>query len=84
MAARSLRSLSEAPNGQLTDLFFLVLCQDDRTHLQVLARLSRMFQREGFLDRLRQIDEPKEAYIAIKERKRKCLANHRLRPDVPC
>jgi len=26
--------------GSLTDLFFLVLCRDDRTHLQVLARLS--------------------------------------------
>lgn len=62
------------PNGQLTDLFFLVLCQDDRTHLQVLARLSRMFQREGFLDRLRQIDEPKEAYIAIKETEEEVLS----------
>ena len=26
--------------GALTDIFFLVLCRDDRTHLQVLARLS--------------------------------------------
>ena len=40
-------------HGSLTDLFFLVCCRDDRTHLHVLARLSRLFQRESFLDDLR-------------------------------
>src|SRR5262249_24048564 len=29
-------------HASLTDIFFLVLCQDDQTHLQVLARLSRL------------------------------------------
>src|SRR5262249_53721736 len=28
-----------ASGGTLTDIFFLVCCRDDRTHLQVLARL---------------------------------------------
>ncbi len=28
-----------SPDGMTTDLFFLVCCQDDRTHLHVLARL---------------------------------------------
>lgn len=40
-------------HGQLTDLFFLVLCRDDRSHLQVLARLARMMQRAEFLLELR-------------------------------
>src|SRR5690606_25941661 len=30
-----------APNRALSDLFFLVLCRDARTHLKVLARLGR-------------------------------------------
>ncbi|MFO0947483.1 MAG: PTS sugar transporter subunit IIA [Planctomycetota bacterium] len=65
------RTYSEIPFGggrhQLTDLFFLVLCRDARTHLQVLARLSRMFQREGFLDRLRTCESPAEALRVISE-----------------
>ena len=42
-----------APDGKLTNVFFLVCCVDDKTHLQVLARLTRLFRREGFLDALR-------------------------------
>jgi nitrogen PTS system EIIA component len=45
-----------APGGALTDLFFLVLCQDEGLHLKILARLSRLFLRPGFLVSLR--DEP--------------------------
>jgi len=42
-----------AADGGLTDLFFLVLCQDESVHLKVLARLSRLFLRPGFLADLR-------------------------------
>ena len=42
-----------APDGGLTDLFFLVLSQDESLHLKILARLSRLFLRPGFLDALR-------------------------------
>jgi len=42
-----------APDGRLTDLFFLVLCRDSEIHLRVLARLARLFLRPGFLDELR-------------------------------
>jgi PTS system nitrogen regulatory IIA component len=42
-----------AADGGLTDLFFLALCQDESTHLRVLARLARLFLRPGFLDGLR-------------------------------
>ena len=38
------------PTRRLTDIFFLVCCRDDRTHLRVLARLTRLLLRPGFLD----------------------------------
>jgi PTS system nitrogen regulatory IIA component len=54
-----------APHGGLTDLFFLVCCRDDRTHLQVLARLSRLFLRPGLLDELRTAETPIEIHQRI-------------------
>jgi PTS system nitrogen regulatory IIA component len=54
-----------APRGGLTDLFFLVLCRDDRTHLRVLARLTRLVLRDGFLDGLRAIDNPADTWKFI-------------------
>lgn len=58
------------PNGKLTDLFFLVLAQDDVTHLRVLARLARLFLREGFLDQLRACESPQEVIQVIAEAER--------------
>jgi PTS system nitrogen regulatory IIA component len=54
-----------APRGALTDVFFLVCCRDDRTHLRVLARLTRLLLREGFLDELRAAETPADAYRVI-------------------
>lgn len=54
-----------APDRELTDLFFLVLCRDSRTHLQVLARLGRLLQTPGFLDRLRSAPDSEAAYLTI-------------------
>jgi nitrogen PTS system EIIA component len=54
-----------APDGGLTDLFFLVCCRDDATHLRVLARLSRLMLREDFLDQLRAAESPAAAYQTI-------------------
>jgi nitrogen PTS system EIIA component len=54
-----------APQGGLTDIFFLVCCRDDRTHLRVLARLTRLLQRPGFLDELRSAETPGEAWETI-------------------
>lgn len=51
--------------GMLTDLFFLVACRDDRTHLSVLARLTRVLQVPGFLDDLRQSETAVESYEKI-------------------
>jgi PTS system nitrogen regulatory IIA component len=39
--------------GVLTDTFFLICSTDDRGHLQVLARLSRLIASADFLDQLR-------------------------------
>ncbi|HZT83217.1 MAG TPA: PTS sugar transporter subunit IIA [Gemmataceae bacterium] len=54
-----------APHGGVTDIFFLVCCRDDRTHLRVLARLSRMLLRPGFVDELRAAPGPAETYELI-------------------
>jgi nitrogen PTS system EIIA component len=54
-----------APGGGLTDLFFLVCCRDVNTHLQTLARLSRLLLRPGFLDELRAADSSAAAYQVI-------------------
>ena len=40
--------------GRPTDIFFLIAAMDDRSHLQILARLSRVLSMQGFLDELRQ------------------------------
>ncbi|MCI0641702.1 MAG: PTS sugar transporter subunit IIA [Gemmataceae bacterium] len=45
-----------AADGGLSDIFFLVCCRDQRTHLNVLARLSRLMLRPNFLDDLRGAD----------------------------
>jgi PTS system nitrogen regulatory IIA component len=55
-----------AARGELTDLFFLVCCRDERTHLRVLARLARLFLRPGFLDGLRAAGSAGEAYDLIR------------------
>ncbi len=43
-----------APDGQPTDLFFLIGCPDDRMHLHTLARLCLMAQKTDLLAELRQ------------------------------
>jgi PTS system nitrogen regulatory IIA component len=54
-----------APRRQLTDLYFLVLCRDSRTHLHILARLGRLIQSPGFLDALRAAETSRAAYDVI-------------------
>ena len=54
-----------APGRQMTDLFFLVLAKDATTHLQILARLGRLLQREGFINELRNTATTADAYELI-------------------
>jgi nitrogen PTS system EIIA component len=42
----------------LTDVFFLICSTEDRGHLRVLARLSRVLTAQGFLDALRAAPDP--------------------------
>lgn len=63
-----------AQHGNLTDIFFLVCCRDQRTHLHVLARLSRMMLRPGFLDELRNAQTNGETYRIIAEAERDLIA----------
>ncbi|WP_437188256.1 PTS sugar transporter subunit IIA [Planctomicrobium sp. SH668] len=63
------RTLSGIPfgasNNAPTDCFFLILCKDAHTHLQVLARLSRMIQLPDFLSTLRNADSAESTYEVI-------------------
>jgi PTS system nitrogen regulatory IIA component len=56
-----------AARGELTDIFFLVCCRDESTHLRILARLSRLLLRPGFLDELRAAATPEETWSLIAE-----------------
>jgi PTS system nitrogen regulatory IIA component len=62
------------PSGHLTDIFFLVCCRDERTHLQVLARLSRLFLRPGFLGALRAAEDAAATWDAIAAAEKDLLA----------
>jgi PTS system nitrogen regulatory IIA component len=42
-----------APHGGLSDIFFLVCCREQRTHLKTLARISRMMLQPGLVEALR-------------------------------
>ncbi|HEX4589206.1 MAG TPA: PTS sugar transporter subunit IIA [Gemmataceae bacterium] len=70
------RTASGVPFGspKLTDLFFLVCCRDQKTHLRVLARLSRLFLRPEFLDALRAADGAAEALQVIRNAEKDLLA----------
>jgi PTS system nitrogen regulatory IIA component len=63
-----------ADRGGLTDLFFLVACRDDRTHLRVLARLSRLLLRPGFIDELRATETSSETWDLIVKEERELLS----------
>jgi PTS system nitrogen regulatory IIA component len=60
--------------GGLTDMFFLVACRDDRTHMRVLARLSRLLLRPGFVDELRAAETPAETWELIVNEERELLS----------
>ena len=63
------------PKCSLTDLFFLVLSKDDRTHLRVLARLARLMRREGLLESLRAAETPAEAHELLLAAEREVLGS---------
>ncbi len=52
-------------SGHLTDVFFLICSTDDRVHLQVLAKLSRLLSGTDFLTQLRSCVSAKEAHALV-------------------
>jgi nitrogen PTS system EIIA component len=57
--------------GPMTDVFFLICSMEDRGHLRVLARLSRILASAGFLNALHQVDDATAAYELIVETEEK-------------
>ncbi|QDS95741.1 PTS system 2-O-a-mannosyl-D-glycerate specific transporter subunit IIABC [Roseimaritima multifibrata] len=51
--------------GHLTDVFFLVCSYDDRSHLKILARLSRLISDGECLPRIREAQSPAEIRDAL-------------------
>jgi nitrogen PTS system EIIA component len=49
-------------SGNLTDVFFLICSTDDKVHLQVLAKLSRLISGTKFLSELRSATTASEAH----------------------
>lgn len=54
-----------APDGHPTDVFFVLVCQDDRNHLRALARLCLMFSKTVLLDTLRAAESEEDVFTAI-------------------
>ncbi|MEZ6074963.1 MAG: PTS sugar transporter subunit IIA [Pirellulaceae bacterium] len=52
-------------SGHLTDVFFLICSTDDRVHLQVLAKISRLLSGTNFLNELRSCTSAKEAHELV-------------------
>lgn len=48
--------------GHLTDVFFLICSTDDRVHLQVLAKLSRLLSGTSFLNEIHDVSSVREAH----------------------
>jgi PTS system nitrogen regulatory IIA component len=55
----------------LTDVFFLICSTDDRVHLRVLARLSRILTVSGFLNALHQATDAASVHQMIVEAEEK-------------
>lgn len=59
-----------APDGEPTQLFFLICCQDERLHLHTLARLCLMATKANVLDQLRDASDAqamRDALIAAEQ-----------------
>lgn len=54
------------PHGVKTDLFFLICSTDDRTHLRVLARLSRILANADFVTALRDAANQRDVRDAVR------------------
>jgi excisionase family DNA binding protein len=72
-----------APDGQPTNLFFLIGCPDDRMHLHTLARLCLMAQKTDLLVDLRQAPDADAMCHCIITAEQAVLALHRRAVPPP-
>jgi PTS system nitrogen regulatory IIA component len=52
----------------MTDIFFLICSMEDRGHLRVLARISRLISSTDFVDALRAAPDAIAAHELIRQR----------------
>lgn len=71
---RTATTIPFGPHGNECDLFFLVCCTNQSTHLRVLARISRLILRPGFIDDLRAAQTAAETYQVIEAAERDLIA----------
>jgi nitrogen PTS system EIIA component len=64
-----------APDGKLTDLFFLICAHDDHQHLHMLARLCRMLHDSTFMADLRIASSPDQILNLMTQREQAVLAD---------
>ena len=62
------------PGASLTDIFILICCRDEKTHMRVLARWSRLLLRPGFVEELRASATPKAAWLCVSQAEEDLLA----------
>lgn len=62
-----------APDGKLTNLFFLTASQDDTHHLHILARLCRMLRDEDWVARLHACETNGEMIDLLTEREEQVI-----------
>ena len=63
-----------SPDGEPTDLFFLLCCIDDELHLHPLARLSLLCRDDSLLAALREAADADEMYGLLVETEERVLA----------
>jgi nitrogen PTS system EIIA component len=68
-----------APDGQPTNLFFLICCQDDRLHLHTLARLCLMAQNTTLLQDLGRAPDASAMHTAMLAAEEQVLASRKGR-----
>ena len=67
-----------SPDGQPTQLFFLVCCQDDRLHLHTLARICLIAMKTKMLDQLRDAPDAQTMRNALIAAEQEILADRRI------
>ncbi len=64
-----------APDGQRTDIFFLLCCGDDRLHLHLLSRLCMLCLQTALVEQLRQAPDAEAMAAALTEAERMVVAS---------